>query len=240
MVRRMSSPSAIPVLQPHCPTQQGSCPCGLELVAQGSQACLTCPRSPCRERRHTRACEPGWHPEATTALPTGRTPAVFSVLPGEWASTSRTAGAPTLGPTGEGTSGPGRLWVKGCVWWILCPPAFLSPHAFLGAALGGPWIRLCPGQADHPLPPQGKVFPKLRKRTSMRSMDVEEMGTGRAADYVFRIIYPGHRHEHSECPDVHPWRRERYSGWWGSTASPRRGSRQGPLARPGRVEWVST
>ncbi|KAK2505520.1 hypothetical protein MC885_010125 [Smutsia gigantea] len=55
------------------------------------------------------------------------------------------------------------------------------------------------GQLEPPLWAQqgkGKVFPKLRKRTSMRSMDVEEMGTGRAADYVFRIIYPGHRHEH--------------------------------------------
>ncbi|XP_017507071.2 small G protein signaling modulator 2 isoform X3 [Manis javanica] len=57
------------------------------------------------------------------------------------------------------------------------------------------------GQLEPPLWAQqgkGKVFPKLRKRTSMRSMDVEEMGTGRAADYVFRIIYPGHRHEHKK------------------------------------------
>ncbi|XP_036762041.2 small G protein signaling modulator 2 isoform X3 [Manis pentadactyla] len=56
------------------------------------------------------------------------------------------------------------------------------------------------GQLEPPLWAQqgkGKVFPKLRKRTSMCSMDVEEMGTGRAADYVFRIIYPGHRHEHN-------------------------------------------
>ncbi|XP_020923252.1 small G protein signaling modulator 2 isoform X2 [Sus scrofa] len=55
------------------------------------------------------------------------------------------------------------------------------------------------GQLEPPLWTQqgkGKVFPKLRKRSSMRSMDVEEMGTGRATDYVFRIIYPGHRHEH--------------------------------------------
>uniref|UniRef100_A0A2K5D1V4 Small G protein signaling modulator 2 n=1 Tax=Aotus nancymaae TaxID=37293 RepID=A0A2K5D1V4_AOTNA len=60
-----------------------------------------------------------------------------------------------------------------------------------------PWLRLCPTQADPlPLPPQGKVFPKLRKRSSLRSVDVEEMGTGRATDYVFRIVYPGHRHEH--------------------------------------------
>ncbi|XP_012508500.1 PREDICTED: small G protein signaling modulator 2 isoform X2 [Propithecus coquereli] len=56
------------------------------------------------------------------------------------------------------------------------------------------------GQLEPPLWTQqgkGKVFPKLRKRSSMRSVDVEEMGTGRATDYVFRIIYPGHRHEHN-------------------------------------------
>lgn len=78
----------------------------------------------------------------------------------------------------------------------------------------GPWIRLCSAQADHPpFPLQGKVFPKLRKRSSVRTVDVEEMGTGRATDYVFRIIYPGHRHEHSEYPRPHPWRKgERCSG----------------------------
>lgn len=61
------------------------------------------------------------------------------------------------------------------------------------------------GQLEPPLWTQqgkGKVFPKLRKRSSIRSIDVEELGVGRATDYVFRIIYPGHRHEHSECPRV--------------------------------------
>ncbi|KAM5149955.1 small G protein signaling modulator 2 isoform 2-T2 [Callospermophilus lateralis] len=56
------------------------------------------------------------------------------------------------------------------------------------------------GQLEPPLWTQqgkGKVFPKLRKRSSMRPMDVEELGMGRATDYVFRIIYPGHRHEHN-------------------------------------------
>ncbi|XP_048648899.1 small G protein signaling modulator 2 isoform X5 [Marmota marmota marmota] len=55
------------------------------------------------------------------------------------------------------------------------------------------------GQLEPPLWTQqgkGKVFPKLRKRSSMRPVDVEELGMGRATDYVFRIIYPGHRHEH--------------------------------------------
>ncbi|KAM9597163.1 small G protein signaling modulator 2 isoform 3-T3 [Trichechus inunguis] len=56
------------------------------------------------------------------------------------------------------------------------------------------------GQLEPPLWTQqgkGKVFPKLRKRSSMRSVDVEEMGMGQATDYVFRIVYPGHRHEHN-------------------------------------------
>ncbi|XP_040497092.1 small G protein signaling modulator 2 isoform X2 [Ursus maritimus] len=56
------------------------------------------------------------------------------------------------------------------------------------------------GQLEPPLWTQqgkGKVFPKLRKRSSMRTTDVEEVGSGRATDYVFRIIYPGHRHEHN-------------------------------------------
>ncbi|XP_065752670.1 small G protein signaling modulator 2 isoform X1 [Phocoena phocoena] len=55
------------------------------------------------------------------------------------------------------------------------------------------------GQLEPPLWTQqgkGKVFPRLRKRSSMRSVDVEDVGSGRATDYVFRIIYPGHRHEH--------------------------------------------
>ncbi|XP_057570296.1 small G protein signaling modulator 2 isoform X3 [Hippopotamus amphibius kiboko] len=55
------------------------------------------------------------------------------------------------------------------------------------------------GQLEPPLWTQqgkGKVFPRLRKRSSMRSADVEDVGAGRTTDYVFRIIYPGHRHEH--------------------------------------------
>ncbi|XP_048221125.1 small G protein signaling modulator 2 isoform X2 [Perognathus longimembris pacificus] len=55
------------------------------------------------------------------------------------------------------------------------------------------------GQLEPPLWTQqgkGKVFPRLRKRSSIRSVDVEDLGMGRTTDYVFRIIYPGHRHEH--------------------------------------------
>lgn len=78
-----------------------------------------------------------------------------------------------------------------------------------------------PGQPDRPLPLQGKVFPKLRKRSSMRSVDVEELGMRRATDYVFRIIYPGHKHEHSECSELSPCkRREVIRGL--SAASPKR------------------
>lgn len=88
--------------------------------------------------------------------------------------------------------------MQGCVGGSLATALSFPTQEFLGRTLVG----LCTGQADHPLSPQGKVFPKLRKRSSMRSMDVEELGIGRATDYVFRIIYPGHRHEHSECPKL--------------------------------------
>lgn len=94
----------------------------------------------------------------------------------------------------------GRLWVQGWVKKGLLSsfPANSSQEQ----VWVGPWVGRCTGRADHPLPPQGKVFPKLRKRSSVRSVDVEELGVGRATDYVFRIIYPGHRHERSECPHV--------------------------------------
>ncbi|XP_036264365.1 small G protein signaling modulator 2 isoform X5 [Pipistrellus kuhlii] len=62
------------------------------------------------------------------------------------------------------------------------------------------------GQLEPPLWTQqgkGKVFPRLRKRGSARSVDVDEMGTGWATDYVFRIIYPGHRHEHTVTINYH-------------------------------------
>ncbi|XP_051680464.2 small G protein signaling modulator 2 isoform X2 [Oryctolagus cuniculus] len=76
------------------------------------------------------------------------------------------------------------------------------------------------GQLEPPLWTQqgkGKVFPKLRKRSSMRSIEAEELGVGRATDYVFRIIYPGHRHEHNAGdmiemqgfgPSLPPWHLE--------------------------------
>lgn len=127
------------LLQPHCcPTQPGGLANWPLVMAKRSPGGpgLTRPCSPYRERRHACAGEPGWHPEATAALPTGRTPAVLSVLPGEWASASRTARAPALDPAGEGTSGLGRLWMRRCVRWVLCPPLFLSPHGVLRNSLG--------------------------------------------------------------------------------------------------------
>ncbi|KAM9117696.1 small G protein signaling modulator 2 isoform 2-T2 [Pangshura tecta] len=57
------------------------------------------------------------------------------------------------------------------------------------------------GQLDPPLWSQqgkGKVFPKLRKRNSNKSVELEEMPREESAtDYVFRIIYPGHRHDNN-------------------------------------------
>ncbi|XP_053940996.1 small G protein signaling modulator 2 isoform X5 [Cuculus canorus] len=57
------------------------------------------------------------------------------------------------------------------------------------------------GQLEPPLWSQqgkGKVFPKLRKRNSNRSVDLEEMpAEDTSTDYVFRIIYPGHKHDNS-------------------------------------------
>ncbi|XP_039938458.1 small G protein signaling modulator 2 isoform X3 [Hirundo rustica] len=55
------------------------------------------------------------------------------------------------------------------------------------------------GQLEPPLWSQqgkGKVFPKLRKRNSNRSVDLEDMpAEDTSTDYVFRIIYPGHKHD---------------------------------------------
>ncbi|XP_075760980.1 small G protein signaling modulator 2 isoform X6 [Pelodiscus sinensis] len=56
------------------------------------------------------------------------------------------------------------------------------------------------GQLEPPLWSQqgkGKVFPKLRKRNNNKSVDLEEMPEESATDYVFRIIYPGHRHDNN-------------------------------------------
>lgn len=47
---------------------------------------------------------------------------------------------------------------------------------------------------------QGKVFPKLRKRSSAARL-IEQDGSSEeqtAADYVFRLVYPGCRHDASK------------------------------------------
>ncbi|XP_061219273.1 small G protein signaling modulator 2 isoform X6 [Neopsephotus bourkii] len=57
------------------------------------------------------------------------------------------------------------------------------------------------GQLEPPLWSQqgkGKVFPKLRKRNSSKSVDLEETpAEDTCTDYVFRIIYPGHKHDNN-------------------------------------------
>lgn len=47
---------------------------------------------------------------------------------------------------------------------------------------------------------QGKVFPKLRKRSSAARL-IDQDGNDEeetAADYVFRIVYPGYRYDASK------------------------------------------
>ncbi|XP_033027711.1 small G protein signaling modulator 2 isoform X3 [Lacerta agilis] len=84
------------------------------------------------------------------------------------------------------------------------PPLHFPPGGHLLAFLSCLENGLLPrGQLEPPLWSQqgkGKVFPILRKRnTYNRSVDLEEMPAAMemATDYVFRIIYPGHRHENT-------------------------------------------
>ncbi|XP_044285757.1 small G protein signaling modulator 2 isoform X2 [Varanus komodoensis] len=82
------------------------------------------------------------------------------------------------------------------------PPLHFPPGGHLLTFLSCLENGLLPrGQLEPPLWSQqgkGKVFPKLRKRNSHnRSVEVDEIPVAveMAADYVFRIIYPGHKHE---------------------------------------------
>ncbi|KAJ6657901.1 hypothetical protein lerEdw1_001821 [Lerista edwardsae] len=82
------------------------------------------------------------------------------------------------------------------------PPLHFPPGGHLLAFLSCLENGLLPrGQLEPPLWSQqgkGKVFPKLRKRNSHnRTVDLEEMPAAKetAMDYVFRIIYPGHKHD---------------------------------------------
>ena len=141
--------------------------------------------------------------------------------------------------TQQGKVSPGE---GGRDWVLSCPPQprspILLPMELFTAAWGSPASDPTQGRlTTHPTPPrQGKVFPRLRKRSSLRSVDAEDVSTGRATDYVFRIIYPGHRHEHSECLKPRSGGRERRAPGGGGAGSPGArvgGGRQGPLPGPG-------
>uniref|UniRef100_A0A8C2ACJ1 Small G protein signaling modulator 2 n=1 Tax=Cyprinus carpio TaxID=7962 RepID=A0A8C2ACJ1_CYPCA len=80
------------------------------------------------------------------------------------------------------------------------PPLHFPPGGHLLAFLSCLETGLMPrGQLEPPLWSQkgkGKVFPKLRKRNSSARL-VDQDGVVEeqiAADYVFRIVYPGHHH----------------------------------------------
>ncbi|XP_030633162.1 small G protein signaling modulator 2 [Chanos chanos] len=81
------------------------------------------------------------------------------------------------------------------------PPLHFPPGGHLLAFLSCLETGLLPrGQLEPPLWSQkgkGKVFPKLRKRNSTaRLLEQDVEGEEQvAADYVFRIVYPGHRHD---------------------------------------------
>ncbi|XP_046719500.1 small G protein signaling modulator 2 isoform X3 [Silurus meridionalis] len=80
------------------------------------------------------------------------------------------------------------------------PPLHFPPGGHLLAFLSCLETGLLPrGQLEPPLWSQkgkGKVFPKLRKRNSTaRLVDQDVDDEPVAADYVFRIVYPGHRHD---------------------------------------------
>ncbi|XP_069544694.1 small G protein signaling modulator 2-like, partial [Brachyistius frenatus] len=81
------------------------------------------------------------------------------------------------------------------------PPLHFPPGGHLLAFLSCLETGLLPrGQLEPPLWSQkgkGKVFPKLRKRSSTaRLPDQDRTGEEQtAADYVFRIVYPGYRYD---------------------------------------------
>ncbi|CAN9510993.1 unnamed protein product [Ophioblennius macclurei] len=90
------------------------------------------------------------------------------------------------------------------------PPLHFPPGGHLLAFLSCLETGLLPrGQLEPPLWSQkgkGKVFPKLRKRSSSaRLMEQDRNGDEQtAADYVFRIVYPGYRYDanHGEMMEM--------------------------------------
>lgn len=69
-----------------------------------------------------------------------------------------------------------------------------------GSGRAGQGVR-CGGSCDDQvLFTQGKVFPKLRKRSPQGSSEsASDKEDDEATDYVFRIIYPGTQSEFGEC-----------------------------------------
>ncbi|XP_072249285.1 small G protein signaling modulator 2 isoform X3 [Leuresthes tenuis] len=90
------------------------------------------------------------------------------------------------------------------------PPLHFPPGGHLLAFLSCLETGLLPrGQLEPPLWSQkgkGKVFPKLKKRSSTaRLIDQDKNGEEQtAADYVFRIVYPGYRYDanHGEMMEM--------------------------------------
>ncbi|XP_032401786.1 small G protein signaling modulator 2 isoform X4 [Xiphophorus hellerii] len=89
------------------------------------------------------------------------------------------------------------------------PPLHFPPGGHLLAFLSCLETGLLPrGQLEPPLWSQkgkGKVFPKLRKRSSTaRLMEQDRNGEEQtAADYVFRIVYPGYRYDATVTINYH-------------------------------------
>ena len=162
------------------------------------------------QRRDGGVGQPGRDPEAALPLPQGRAPPAVPLVPGEWAAPSRAAGSTALASAGEGE------WSWG------------AQEAALGAGRGewpflpsGPcaaaWAHSCPTGTlracrvrDRRVPGarpwgvflQGKVFPKLRKRSPQGSSEStsSDKEDDEATDYVFRIIYPGTQSELGKRP----------------------------------------
>uniref|UniRef100_A0A7N6A2S1 RUN domain-containing protein n=1 Tax=Anabas testudineus TaxID=64144 RepID=A0A7N6A2S1_ANATE len=90
------------------------------------------------------------------------------------------------------------------------PPLHFPPGGHLLAFLSCLETGLLPrGQLEPPLWSQkgkGKVFPKLRKRSSTARLIDQDRNSDEqiAADYVFRIVYPGYRYDanHGEMMEM--------------------------------------
>ncbi|XP_071001398.1 small G protein signaling modulator 2-like, partial [Oncorhynchus clarkii lewisi] len=87
------------------------------------------------------------------------------------------------------------------------PPLHFPPGGHLLAFLSCLETGLLPrGHLEPPLWSQrgkGKVFPKVRKRTSTVRLVDQEGEEQTAADYVFRIVYPGHHHDSTVTINYH-------------------------------------